>query len=146
MTTRQTATLLILLFLLSLARADSGVGNDLKSIMQNLRIHSALIVDGLLVDDFDAIADAATRISEHPRIPPEQATLVAAELGVEMAAFKALDTLVHDSSLSIYAAAREADSKRIADSYQKMLIGCLECHASYRQRVAAVLNPPQSQE
>ena len=146
MTARQSSTLLILLSLLSFARADSGSVNDLKKIMQDLRSDSALIVDGLLVENFDAVADAAMRIANHPRIQPEQVTLVAAELGSEMAAFKLLDTQVHDLSLSIYSAAREADSSGVADNYQKMLIGCLECHASYRQRVAAVLNPPQDPE
>lgn len=146
MTGRQSTALLVLIFLLSVTRADSGSDNDLKEIMQNLRSDSALIVDGMLVDNFDVVADAANRIANHPRIPPEQVTLLAAELGSEMAAFKQLDTLVHDLSLSIHSAALEADSNSIAYNYQKMLMGCLECHASYRQRVAAVLNPPRDPE
>lgn len=133
--------LLIVVLLSMTARADTDSDTDLKKIMQDLQSDSALVVQGLLIDDFDTVADAAARIANHPRIPPEQVALVAAELGTEMPAFKQLDTLVHNLALSIGAAAQEGDSNSIAANYTRMLDGCLACHASYKQRVSEVLNP-----
>jgi cytochrome c556 len=109
--------------------------------MQSLRNDSVLILDGLLVDEFDSVVAAARRIAEHPRIPASQIALVAAELGEEMPSFKQLDTLVHDLAVSIESAANDKDGIRAAADYQQMLGGCLACHAKYRQRVAAVLQP-----
>lgn len=123
------------------AHAGTDSDTDLKKIMQDLQSDSALVVEGLLIDDFDSVADAAARIADHPRIPPEQVALVAAELGAQMPTFKQLDTLVHDTALSISAAAQDGDSASIAANYKSMLDGCLACHAAFRQRVSEVLNP-----
>ena len=133
--------LLIAVLFSMTAHADTDSDTDLKKIMQDLQSDSALVVEGLLIDDFASVADAAARIANHPRIPPEQVALVAAELGAQMPTFKQLDTLVHNLALSIGAAAQEGDSASIAANYKSMLDGCLACHASYRQRVSEVLNP-----
>lgn len=146
MTTKLFVILLIAFALLSVAQGHADGESSLKKIMQEMRADSALIVDGLLVDDHEAVAAAAAGIANHPHIPPEQVALVAAELGSEMAAFKQLDTLVHDLALSIHAAAKKGDSGGMAENYQKMLSGCLQCHALYRQRIAAVLNPQPEPE
>lgn len=126
--------------------ADSATGTDLKTIMQDLRNDAALILDGLLIDDHDAVANAAARIADHPQIPPEQVTEVVAELGSEMAAFKQFDTLVHDLSLAIQSAALENDRSQAVASYQQMVSACLACHASFRERVSTVLNTARDTE
>jgi hypothetical protein len=117
----------------------SGEGSDLKEIMQGLRNNLVDISDGLLTDDFEKIAHGADAIAGHPQIPPSQVKLVAAELGSEMATFKQLDTLVHDLSLEITAAATTHDRDDAISGYQRLLEGCLACHGSYKERVAAVL-------
>ena len=113
---------------------------DLKEIMQGLRNNLVDISDGLLTDDFEKIAHGADAIADHPRIPPWQVKLVAAELGSEMAAFKQLDTVVHDLSLEIGAAATAHDRDEAISTYQRLLEGCLACHSTYKERVAAVLS------
>ncbi len=114
--------------------------NDLQEIMQGLRNNLVEISDGLLTDDFEKIAHGADAIAGHPRIPPWQVKLVAAELGSEMAVFKELDTLVHDLSLEISAAATAHDRDDAISGYQRLLEGCLACHSTYKERVAAVLS------
>jgi len=113
---------------------------NLKLIMQGLRDDVVEITDGLLTDDFTRVAQGAVRIANHPRIPAAQIQLVAAELGTEMAAFKQIDTLVHELSLSIAAAAEEKDRARAIADYQRMLSGCFACHAAYKDRVGTVLS------
>lgn len=57
-----------------------------------------------------------------------------------MAAFKQIDTSVHDLSLSISEAAEEKDRDRAIAEYQRMLTGCFACHAAYKDRVGTVLS------
>ena len=141
MTHRKTlikAASLILIFAPSVGMTSDAI--ELKEIMQDLRNNLVDIADGLLTDDFEKIAHGADSIAGHPRIPPWQVNLVAAELGSEMAAFKRLDTLVHDRSLDIGAAAATQDSGAAISGYQRLLEGCLACHSIYKERVAAVLS------
>lgn len=127
--------------------AMTGDASSLKEIMQGLRTNLIEISDGLLTDNFELVAHGATSIAEHPEIPAAQVQLVAAELGPEMAAFKQLDGFVHDLSLEIGAAAQALDRDVAISSYQRMIEGCLDCHRTYKERVAAVLRTepePQS--
>ena len=129
-----------MVFLFSIvASSATAADTDLKEIMQGLRDDVVEITDGLLTDDFTRVAQGAVRIANHPRIPSEQIQLVAAELGIEMAAFKQIDTSVHDLSLSIAAAAEEQDGDRAIADYQRMLSSCLACHDAYKDRVGTVL-------
>lgn len=133
--------LVIMVSLSGTVQAEPGNDTDLKQIMQGLRNDTVLILDALLIDDFDTVIDASARITDHPKIPASQISLVAAELGTEMVAFKQIDGLVHDLSLAINSAAREKDRSRAIADYQQMLNGCMACHAAFRSRVARVLNP-----
>ncbi len=130
---------LIVISISFIAVSASASDTDLKEIMQGLRDDVVEITDGLLTDDFTKVAQAAARIANHARIPPDQIQLVAAELGTEMAAFKQIDTSVHDLSLSIAAAAEDKDRDRAIADYQRMLSGCFACHAAYKDRVGTVL-------
>ena len=132
------AASLMLIFAPSVGMTSEA--KELKGIMQGLRNNLVDISDGLLTDDFEKIAHGADAIAGHPQIPPGQVKLVAAELGSEMAAFKQLDTLVHDLSLEIRAAATAHDRDDAISGYQRLLEGCLACHSTYKERVAAVLS------
>ena len=120
--------------------ALSSEATTLKSIMLGLRDGLVEIADGLLTDDFGLVQHGATTIAEHPRIPEEQIQLVAQELGEEMAAFKALDSQVHDLSLEIEAAAKALDGATARSAFTQMIDGCFACHATYKERVATILN------
>ena len=139
MITRYLLCALSLCAVATVAVGQQESATSLKMIMKGLRNDSVLIMDAMLVDDFATVAEAAARISDHPRIPPEQVSLVAAELGSEMAAFKQFDTLVHDLAVSLRESAEEADRVRVQETFEDMIAGCLGCHAAYRQRVMSVL-------
>jgi hypothetical protein len=139
MIARYVAHVLGIYLMVTVAVAQEESVTSLKTIMQGLRDDTVLILDAILVDDFTSVAEAAVRISDHPRIPPEQIALVAAELGSEMNAFKQFDTAVHDLSVSLREAAEEDDPVRVRRAFQDMISGCLGCHAAYRQRVMSVL-------
>jgi len=139
MTIKQRLGLASLTFLLVPAIALTGEAMSLQDIMQGLRNNVFEITDGLLMDDFEQVAQGAIAIAEHPRIPADQVQLVAQELGPEMPAFKQIDTVVHDLSLKIHAAAEAHDRDAAITAYQQMIEGCFGCHAAYKERVALVL-------
>ena len=112
----------------------------LKEIMQGLRNGLLDISDGLLTDDFQLIARGAAAIADHPQIPAAQVQLVAEELGVEMAAFKAFDNRVHDVSLEINAAASVLDRDDAVSGYLRIVEACFSCHSAFKDRVAEILN------
>lgn len=107
--------------------------------MQGLRDNLAQITDGLLSDDFERVAQGATAIAQHAPIADSQVSVIAAELGPEMAAFEELDELVHHLSLSISTAAKDRDRNRAIANYRRLVDGCLACHAVYKERIAALL-------
>jgi len=131
-----------LVFILTPAAALTAEAMTLKEIMQGLRDDLVDISDGLFVDDFEQVARGAMAIAEHPPIPPAQVRLVAEELGLEMAAFKQLDTLVHELSLEINAAAEALDREAAVTGYKQIIDGCFSCHDAFKERVAAILSAP----
>ena len=132
-----------LFLILAPAVAMSGDDLSLKEIMQGLRNNLIEISDGLLTDDFMLVKQGATSIAEHPRVSPAEIKLVASALGPEMAAYKQLDTVVHDLSLEISDAAKALDGDAANSGFLRLIEGCLDCHRSYQERVAAVLSPDQ---
>ena len=126
------------LFVPAMAMTDDDV--TLKTIMQGLRDNLVEISDGLLTEDFALVSRGASAIAAHPQIPAAQVQLVAAELGQEMPAFKQLDTLVHDLSLELDAAAKDSDWGAATSAYQQIFDGCLACHENYKARVVAALS------
>jgi hypothetical protein len=131
-----------LIFILVPSIALTGEPTTLKEIMQGLRDNLVDISDGLLMDDFEQVARGATAIAKHPAIPAAQVKLVAETLGPEMAAFKQFDTLVHELSLEINAAAEALDREAAVTGFKQMIDGCFACHGAYKDRVATVLSAP----
>lgn len=129
----------ILVTVLIVGSAPADEQHALKEIMSGLRNSLVEIADGLLTDDFNRIIVGAAAIAEHPQIPASQVRLVAAELGSEMPTFKQLDLAVHDLSIEIGDAAKRSDRNAIISLYLQMTEGCLGCHETYKERVAAVL-------
>lgn len=127
------------MFLLAPTVTLAGETTTLQTIMQGLRDNLVEITDGLLVDDFELVDRGASAIANHPRIPPEQVQLVAAELGQEMSVFKQFDTRVHDLAMQISAAAKNRDGMAAIAAFEGMIDGCFACHTVYKDRVASVL-------
>ena len=119
--------------------ATSAGEPDLKEIMQQLRNNLVEITDGLLLDDFDRIAQGAVGIASHPQIAAAQVKRVVAELGPRMPEFKKLDQRVHDLSVSIEAAAKNMDRDTVTAEYQNLISGCLACHTDFKEQVANAL-------
>lgn len=115
----------------------------LQGIMQGLRDDLAAIVDGMLVEDYGRIARASIAIAAHPPIPASQNALIRQDLGPRMPDFALLDQQVHGQALSMKKAADERNLAGVSNAYQSVLSTCLACHIAFRERLVAVLRPPQ---
>ena len=112
----------------------------LKQIMQGLEADLASVAHGIWTEDHRAIAEAATRVAEHPKVTPEQMQAIQAELGNQYPAFVQQDMAVHDGSVELAGAAQAyAPVGELFGVYVRVQQGCMSCHAAFQSRVRAVL-------
>lgn len=79
------------------ARASAS-SPTLKSIMQALGDEMANATAGLWREDDGAIAAAARRIADHPKVPETQRRMIQAALGAEFPRFARYDHAVHEAA------------------------------------------------
>lgn len=112
----------------------------LKHVMKGLLRDAQLISEGIYLQDFKSIEAAAQKIACHPTPSAEYKQKLAKNLGAEMGVFKTLDTQVHDSAVAIAKAANKKNMKLVVTEYHKLVDGCQSCHASFKKRVAEIMN------
>lgn len=108
---------------------------SLFSLMLGLQGDLDGISHGLWTESYDSIAAAAQRVADHPRVTPEDASIVAGILGADMVRFQALDGNVHDLSVELAEHARARDLQAILDTEARLRAGCVECHTTFRERL-----------
>ena len=135
-----TVALLVLLALPmpSLLCAEEGL--TLKDVMQGLNTSMQDVTYGILMNDYDQISKSAREIAVHPTPDPALLKKVVAHLGSDMPQFKGFDKQVHDSALAMEQAAMARDQEALLEHHNQILRGCVGCHESFRDSVAAMLN------
>lgn len=111
----------------------------LFGVMAGLERDMAGLSSALWRTDFDAIADHATAIATHPQVPPPERQTIAGVLGQDMAAFKAVDTRVHDLAVRIRTLADNEDLDAIITAEAELRQGCVACHTNFRDRLREAL-------
>jgi hypothetical protein len=99
------------------------------------------ISHGLWTESYDSIGVAAESVADHPRVTPEEASLIAGVLGSDMARFQTLDRNVHDLSVQLAEHARARDMEAVLDTDARLRAGCVECHSAFRQRLREGMEP-----
>lgn len=111
----------------------------LKEIMQGLRDSLVAMTDGLLLEQPEVVARAATEIAEHAPISAAERSVIKTTLGTDMPGFAQFDQRVHALSLAIRDAASQGALQRAERDYQQMLAACFACHTAYKARVGDAL-------
>ncbi len=111
----------------------------LFGVMAGLEQDMAALSSALWREDFDAITDHATAIATHPQVPPPERQTIAGVLGQDMAAFKAVDTRVHDLAVRIRTLAEDEDLDAILMTEAQLRQGCVACHTNFRDRLREAL-------
>ncbi|MDT8376115.1 MAG: hypothetical protein RQ867_05160 [Mariprofundaceae bacterium] len=118
---------------------EPAVDGSLKQIMQQLGTDYSRLNHAILLEDFDAAAEAADAIAVHGKPSMGQRMKIMASLGTDMAAFKKADGAVHDLAVRVKEAAGTADMPLLIQHQSQLLSACMACHTTYRSRVAALL-------
>ena len=111
----------------------------LFDVMAGLERDMAALSAALWRTNFDAITNRATAIANHPQVPPPERQTIARVLGQDMAAFKSVDTRVHDLALRIRTLAEDEDLDGILTSVAELRQGCVACHTDFRDRLREAL-------
>ena len=120
------------------ASAYANEPPSLLQIMQQLGRDLNQISDGMLSEDYAAIAKAAQAIAEHPLPRVAERTKIIGGLGADAGRFRQGDQAVHDAALAVKDAAATADNAQILQSYMGLVQGCMDCHNTFRARVRAL--------
>lgn len=94
---------------------------------------------GVWSADYDTIAAATGAIATHPQVPPAERQQIAAILGPDMAAFKGVDTEIHDLAVRIEGLSGEGDIDAILTAEAGLRAGCVACHTRFRDRIREAL-------
>jgi len=112
---------------------------DLKVIMNGLLDDTKLLTEGIFLEDFAQIEQAANNIANHPMIKMESKKKILATLGEEMSLFKGFDAKVHNASLEIAKSATNKDLVSVVSIYYQMIDGCFSCHNKYKNKISKLL-------
>jgi cytochrome c556 len=111
----------------------------LKHVMQGLLKDSQKISEGIFLQKYKQIEQAAARIADHPSPSADIMQKLVKSLGAEMGVFKNFDIQVHDTAIAIVKAAKDQDMKLVVTEYHQLVDGCQSCHGSFKQRVSKIL-------
>jgi cytochrome c556 len=114
---------------------------QMRELMGALGERMGEIGEGIWREDFAAIAEAARYIAEHPKPPAAQRKRVISALGDDAPEFRAADKRVHTGSLALVEAAESGQMPAVVERYERLVEGCVACHARFRDRVRQTLHP-----
>jgi len=117
--------------------AEAGT---LKAVMQQLGRDYAALGQAVLMEDFDAAANAAQHIAKHDQPSLGQKVKIMAGLRSEMSAFKQADGKVHSLAVDIKQAAEANDMPMLIQRQSAMLSACMACHTGYLNKIKKILN------
>lgn len=122
------------------AQPVAAEAGTLKAVMQQLGRDYAALDQAVLMEDFDAAANAAQHIANHDKPSLGQKVKIMAGLRSEMSAFKQADGKVHSLAVEIKQAAEAKDMPLLIQRQSGMLSACMACHTVYRNKIKHILN------
>ena len=108
----------------------------LVPMMQQLLTDIQQVDRGIYTEDFQLIAEASARISDHPTMTSEDKKLIKKTLGNEMKQFVAFDMMVHHHADSMRMAALQQKMQQVLRHYRIVQQGCVGCHSNYRKEIS----------
>lgn len=110
-----------------------------KYVMQGLLLATKDITQGIVLEDFTLVENAADTIIKHPKPAMSQRKKLMKALAAEVSTFKSFDHVVHGGAVKIAQAAKDKNMVAVIDEYQKLLTGCQSCHSIFKARLSTAL-------
>jgi len=137
--------ILSLLILAPINAAPHEPPNDKKSditfkqVMQGLLLEAKNITQGIILEDFKLIENAAIGIVKHPKPAMAQRKKLMKALASEIKVFKSFDHIVHGGAVKIVQAAKDKNMVAVINEYQQLITGCQSCHSLFKARLSKAL-------
>jgi len=108
---------------------------QIKSIMGELGADMGALQAGLWIEDFEMMEASALKIANHPKISPSEKERLKKTLGPDMAAFGAMDKVVHEGALRVAEFAKLRDLPKVVKELSTLQGNCVACHSQFRARL-----------
>tara|TARA_R100001369_G_scaffold38512_3_gene64321 strand:- start:1455 stop:2048 length:594 start_codon:yes stop_codon:yes gene_type:complete len=115
------------------AQRNSNEPLMLRGIMQNLSTDMQQITGAMAMEDWQQVAQAATRVADHPQPTMSERLRIMAFLGTDAAIFKGYDQRVHTAAMKLAEAARREEGGAAIKAFAEVQSNCLGCHQTFRQ-------------
>jgi len=119
----------------AVSAGDNNEDLALRAIMQELGSDMRKITDGIVLEEWQAIAEAAARIADHRKPPLAERQQIMGLLGNVAGKFKSYDNEVHLAAGELSEAAMREDGDAVIDSFARVQSGCLGCHKQFRSTI-----------
>lgn len=110
-----------------------------KLVMQGLLVNTKNITQGIILEDYALIEEAAKGIIKHPKPAMSQRRKLMKALAEDVSSFKSYDHVVHGGAAKIVQAAKDKNIDLVLSEYQKLIIGCQSCHNTFKARLSKAL-------
>ena len=112
----------------------SEVMLDLVNSMQS-------IIFGIMVEDYEQVANIAEDIAYHPGPELEKRLALLKRLHLDALTFKQHEDQIRQNALNLMRAAIIKDRVRVLERYSELARSCTECHVTYREKVRSFITP-----
>jgi len=120
----------------TISSAAMPANAPLIEIMQGLSADMNGVLQGLWLEDPEAVAYYADRIANHSRVTAEEMGVIQGALGSDFATFVSHDQRVHFAAVALVDAVASGSSvPDLLSVTTDIQEGCVSCHETFRERV-----------
>lgn len=112
---------------------DHPTPSALTAIMQDLGRDMQGAADGIVREDWPAVAKLAARIADHPQPPLAEKLRILAFAGKDASHFRDYDRQAHDAAQWLVQAAQRQDGAAAIAAFANVQGACLGCHQRFRK-------------
>lgn len=134
---------ILFLFLLSpSSQAEEMITESgYSEVMLNLVGNMQNIIFGIMVEDYERVANIAEDIAYHPGPELEKRMALLKKLKLDALTFKQHEDKIRQNALNLMRAAIIKDRIRVLERYAELARSCTECHVTYREKVRSFITP-----
>lgn len=138
----KTALIGMLLFTLaspSQASEEIITESGYSEVMLNLVGSMQNIIFGIMIEDYEQVANIAEDIAYHPGPELEKRIALLKKLNLDALSFKQHEDKIRQNALNLMNAAAIKDRVRVLERYSELAKSCTECHITYREKVRSFI-------
>lgn len=113
---------------------SSGYSETMLDMINNMQN----ILFGIMVEDYNQVANIAEDIAYHPGPELEKRLALLEKLEMEAMTFKLHEDQVRQNALLLMKAAEKPNRIDVLEKFSQLATSCTECHITYREKVRSL--------